>query len=200
LTQKAYEDTAAVYETPVSEPQPYEPPVPQAPFEPQAVPEAPPSEITGGAGVEIPQEQPTEQLPAEVAGGLGTVSGEGATEGQLPPIEVIGEPTYEGQEFPVSITGEPTGTEEDQTQYAGQTFPSSGIGGKYPTVTYNYFGSPEYRRYLQRRRAMSPLAALSDQSGSLGDLGSGLVWTGQPIDWLQPSVLARGGLVRFKKV
>lgn len=207
LNQKMYDDavsqtslsTEAAISAPTSD-------VTGTTFTPQPGVEGTPTEITGGAGTQIVQQEPTDVLPSDLGGDVSAITDEGAIEGQLPPVEVVGEPTYEGQEFPISITGEPTGTEEDQTQYAGQQFPVSitgeptGVAGGFPTVTYNYYGSPEYRRYLQRRRMRSPLAAASDQSGNLGDLGSGLVWTGQPIDWLQPSVLARGGLVRFKKV
>ena len=126
-------------------------------------------------------------LPGGVLGGVDTGLPGGAEEGipQLLPVDVIGELSpeeqerYIGQRFPVSITGEPTGV------------PQTGSGGG--------GGALNAGQFIRRRR--SPLAGLlTDNQGLLGDLGSGVVFIEDlPYEWLQPSALARGGLIRFKK-
>jgi hypothetical protein len=141
---------------------------------PAGVSEGVPSGVSGG-------------LPGGVLGGVDTGLPGGAEEGipQLLPVDVIGELSpeeqerYIGQRFPVSITGEPTGV------------PQAGSGGG--------GGALNAGQFIRRRR--SPLAGLlTDNQGLLGDLGSGVVFIEDlPYEWLQPSALARGGLIRFKK-
>ena len=118
-------------------------------------------------------------LPGGVLGASGAGLPGGAEEGisRLPIVEVTGElppedERYIGPRFPISEGG------------------SGGGGGG---------GALNAGQFIRRRR--SPLASLlPNDQGLLGDLGSGIVFIEDlPYEWLQPSGLARGGLIRFKK-
>jgi hypothetical protein len=109
---------------------------------------------------------------AGVVGGLGQTSGESS------------------QTFPVSITGEPTGVDE----VAGGTAP---VVPKVPAVT--GAGNLPSANAPNATSPLSAQAVAARQRALLGDLGSGITFIDAPFRWLQPSVLARGGLVKLKK-
>lgn len=103
----------------------------------------------------------------------------GATEGipQLPEVEVTGE-----------LPSEKMPSQEQPGQLGG----FGGFGG---------FGGGEYQRRMMMRRR-SPLTALlsPNDQGLIDNLGEGVVFTGLPFEFLEPSLLAHGGLIRLKKV
>jgi hypothetical protein len=150
--------------------------------------------VTGGLGTLSPEAGEAGSIPGGVPGGMpgGEIGGVdtglpgGAEEGipQLPPIEVIGEEDERYMRPPVSGTGQPAGAAKPST--------GGGLGG----------GNLDSGQFIRRRR-VSPLRGLlspTDQ-GLLGDLGSGVVFIEDlPYELLQPSMLARGGLIRLKKV
>ena len=158
--------------------------------------------VTGGLGTLSPEAGEAGSIPGGVPGGMpggeigGIPGGEiggvdtglpgGAEEGipQLPPIEVIGEEDERYMRPPVSGTGQPAGAAKPST--------GGGLSG----------GNLDSGQFIRRRR-VSPLRGLlspTDQ-GLLGDLGSGVVFIEDlPYELLQPSMLARGGLIRLKKV
>lgn len=114
-------------------------------------------------------------------GGVDTGLPGGATEGipQLPEVEVTGEFDEDGK-------------------YVGPQFPIT-RPSRFPVITYNYLGEPTGRRMVRRSPLMSLLDATGTDRGALGDLGSGVTFIDQPIEFLQPSMLARGGLIRFRR-
>lgn len=117
-------------------------------------------------------------VPGGVADGTDTGLPGGGEEGipQLPEVEVLGE------------DGKPAG-------------PSSSLGGlrRFPVITYNYLGEPVGRRIIRRSPLNSLLDTSDKEKGVLGDLGSGVTFIDQPLEWLEPSLLARGGLIRFRR-
>jgi len=123
-------------------------------------------------------------LPGIIRGGDGTglldVGGEGIS--QLPPVEVVGELLPEDERYRAQRP-------PSATQQGGSGGSGGGGGG----------GALNAGQFIRRRR--SPLASLlPNDQGLLGDLGSGVVFIEDlPYQWLQPSALARGGLIRFKK-
>ena len=152
--------------------------------------------VTGGLGTLSTEPGAGEAggVPAGVSGGLpgGDLQGVadagvdtglpgGATEGipQLPEVEVTGEFDEDGK-------------------YVGPQFPIT-RPSRFPVITYNYLGEPTGRRMVRRSPLMSLLGATGTDRGALGDLGSGVTFIDQPIEFLQPSMLARGGLIRFRR-
>lgn len=138
------------------------------------VPTSVPGGEVGGVSAGAPGGLPSGVVDTGLPGGVE----EGIP--QLPPVEVIGEPEdkFATQQFPL--------TPPDQLR-PGQL---GGVGG----------GGEYQRRMMMRRR--SPLAALlsPNDQGLIDNLGEGVVFTGLPFDFLEPSLLARGGLIRLKKV
>lgn len=152
--------------------------------------------VTGGLGTLLTEPGAGEAggVPAGVSGGLpgGDLQGVagvgvdtglpgGAEEGipQLPEVEVTGDLDEDGK-------------------YVGPQFPIT-RPSRFPVITYNYLGEPSGRRIVRRSPLMSLLGATGTDRGALGDLGSGVTFIDQPIEFLQPSMLARGGLIRFRR-
>jgi hypothetical protein len=146
----------------------------------EGIPGGIPDGVPGSVSEGVPGGLPS-GLPGIIRGGDGTglldVGGEGIS--QLPPVEVIGELLPEDERYRVQRP--PSATQQDG---------SGGGGGG---------GALNAGQFIRRRR--SPLASLlPNDQGLLGDLGSGVVFIEDlPYQWLQPSALARGGLIRFKK-
>jgi hypothetical protein len=146
----------------------------------EGIPGGIPDGVPGGVSEGVPGGLPS-GLPGIIQGGDGTglldVGGEGIS--QLPPVEVIGELLPEDERYRVQRP--PSATQQDG---------SGGGGGG---------GALNAGQFIRRRK--SPLASLlPNDQGLLGDLGSGVVFIEDlPYQWLQPSALARGGLIRFKK-
>ena len=147
----------------------------------EGVPGGIPDGVPGSVSEGVPGGLPS-GLPGIIRGGDGTglldVGGEGIS--QLPPVEVIGELLPEDERYRVQRP--PSATQQD----------GSGGGG-------GGGGALNAGQFIRRRK--SPLASLlPNDQGLLGDLGSGVVFIEDlPYQWLQPSALARGGLIRFKK-
>jgi hypothetical protein len=138
-----------------------------------------PGDVSGGLPSGLPGGD-LQGVAGGAPGGIDTGLPGGAEEGipQLPPVEVIGE-------------------EEDE-RYIGQRFPLT-RPSRTPIITYNYLGEPSGRRIVRRSPLMSLLGATGTDRGALGDLGSGVTFIDQPIEFLQPSMLAHGGLIRFRR-
>ena len=123
-------------------------------------------------------------LPGGVPGGMGEAGLEGGIGediSRLPEVEVTGELDEDGK-------------------YIGPRFPlTDASGSRFPVIVYNYLGEPVGRRMVRRSPLTSLLGATGTDKDLLGDLGSGVSFIDQPLEFLQPSMLARGGLIRFRR-